>query len=280
MKFYNDIYETKKLIVNIQKSNEILTKIKKASFQPEEENTKENNHDNLNNFNNMPSFTKMLRRALYSNSDISLHSNSYNDSSSFKGNSEHFLVQKNSNDSTQILRQIREEHMHEDNKTLLQVILEKRNNHNLNNDKDRFNCRICIEENDKNDNFYKKGNNINNYNNDLLVMISTTKGEVEKIQSKVETAKKINQSYSCNECIKRININNSNTSQNNINDYLYKEKNKKYSIDESKKLSEKNIENISKNIENKVAAELEKKQKVIEQTKTEMINTAKFFTLF
>ena len=32
--------------------------------------------------------------------------------------------------------------------------------------------------------------------------------------------------------------------------------------------------------ENKVAAELEKKQKVIEQTKTEMINTAKFFTLF
>ena len=32
--------------------------------------------------------------------------------------------------------------------------------------------------------------------------------------------------------------------------------------------------------ENKVASELEKKQKAIEQTKSEMINTAKFFTLF
>jgi len=247
MKFYNDIYQTKKLIINIQKNNEIFTKMKK----PEEENKKENNHDNLNNFNNMPSFTKMLQRALYSNSDISLHSNSCNDSSSFKNNSEHFLVQKNNNDSTKILSQIREEHMHEDNKTLLQVISEKRSNHNLNNDKDKFNCKICKGENDKNDNIYKKGNNINNFNNDLLVMISTTKGEVEKIQSKVETAKKINQSYSCNECIKRININNSNTSQDNINDYIYKEKNKKYSIDDSKKLSEKNIENIYKNMENK-----------------------------
>ena len=32
--------------------------------------------------------------------------------------------------------------------------------------------------------------------------------------------------------------------------------------------------------ENKVASELEKKQNAIEQTKSEMINTAKFFTLF
>ena len=80
-------------------------------------------------------------------------------------------------------------------------------------------------------------------------MISTTKEEVEKIQSKVETAKKIYQSYSCNECTKRMNIDNS---KNKINNHLVKEKNKKYSIDESSKhLDEKNIENIYKNIENK-----------------------------
>ena len=32
--------------------------------------------------------------------------------------------------------------------------------------------------------------------------------------------------------------------------------------------------------EYKVASELEKKQKAVEQTKTEMLNTAKFFALF
>lgn len=77
------------------------------------------------------------------------------------------------------------------------------------------------------------------------MIISTTKNEVEKIQSKVEKAKKIkllNQSYSCTKFIKRLNINNSNNnSQDNINKYLGKEKNKKYSIDNSLKLLEEKI---------------------------------------
>ena len=105
------------------------------------------------------------------------------------------MLQKNSNESTQGLEQISEEHIHEDNQTLLQVIIEKRNNHNLNSDdnKDKLNCKICIGENDKNDNNIKKGNIINNnFNNDLIVMILTTKNEVEKNQSKIEIAKKIN----------------------------------------------------------------------------------------
>ena len=79
-----------------------------------------------NNYSNMPSYTKMLRKALYSTSDISsMHSNSNsnggNNSSSI-GNSGHSLTHKNSSDSTKVLEQIsEEEHMHEDNQTLLQA---------------------------------------------------------------------------------------------------------------------------------------------------------------
>lgn len=233
IKFYNDdINQIKKSIK--KHSKEIISKIKKSSF--EEENCKENNQNenlilfNLNNYNNMPSFTKELRRALYSNSEIesfkSIHSNNDNNSSEERASC------KNNNDS--ILEQISEEHMHEDNQTLLQVISEKGDSNNINNfikENENINCKICERNLKKNDS--KKENNISNQNynynyNDLLVMISTTKKEVEKIQSKVETAKKIkllNQSYSCNKCIKRLNIDNSNNSQDNINNYLIKEKN-------------------------------------------------------
>ena len=270
LKFYNDINETKNskfnFDINKKHSIETITKIKKLSFQPEEENTKENNQNNplinlnMNNFNNMPSFTKELRRALYSNSDIqsykSNHSNSYNQSSNSGGG--HSFNQKNNNESTPILERKSEKHMHEDNQTLLQVISEKRNNNSFNDfnfeNRNKNNCKICKETKDKSNNNIIKENNKydNHFNNDLLVMISTTKEEVEKIQSKVETAKKIYQSYSCNECTKRMNINISNNSKNKINNYLVKEKNKKYSIDDSSKhLDEKNIENIYKNIENK-----------------------------
>ena len=88
MKFYNDLNGTKKFVINIPK---IITQIQKSSFQPEEEKTKENIENSINNFSNMPSFTRMLRKALYSTSDISSRSmnsnnNSGNDHSS-KGNS-------------------------------------------------------------------------------------------------------------------------------------------------------------------------------------------------
>ena len=250
MKFYNDLNGTKKFVINIPK---IITQIQKSSFQPEEEKTKENIENSINNFSNMPSFTRMLRKALYSTSDISSRSmnsnnNSGNDHSS-KGNSGHSLLKKNSNDSNQILAQISEEHMHEDNQTLLQVFIDKMNNHNLNSDdnKDKVNCKICVGEIDKNDNNNKKGNIINNnFNNDLLVMISTTKNEVQKIQSKIESAKKINQSYSCNECKKRISID---TPKDSI--YSFHEKNKKYSIDDSNKIIDKTSDNSHKNPEKK-----------------------------
>jgi calcium-dependent protein kinase len=248
MKFYNDVNGAKKLVINIPK---ILTK---TSSQPEEEKTKENIVGLNNNYSNMPSYTKMLRKALYSTSDISsMHSNSNsnggNNSSSI-GNSGHSLTHKNSSDSTQVLEQIsEEEHMHEDNQTLLQVIIEKRNNQNLNSEdnKDKVNCKICVGESDKNENNSKKGSIINSYfNNDLIVMISTTKREVEKIQSKIETAKKINQSYSCNECTKRININ---KPQDNI--LSFKEKNKKFLIDDNDKVIDKSSNNPHKIIEKK-----------------------------
>ena len=260
IKFYNDISQNKnsKFSLDIQKRHnfEVIAKFKKLYFQPEEEKSKDYNQNNPilnlnnNNFNNMPSFTKELRKCLYSNSDIQSskgsQSNSYNHSSN---SGSHSFNQKNNNESSQILEKISEEHMHEDNQTLLQVISEKRNNNENNyieENKNKINCKICKEEKDKYNNIKTENNH---FNNDLLVMISTTKKEVEKIQSKV---KKMNQSYSCSECIKRININNLNNSQDNINNYLLKGKNKKYSIDDSSMhIEEKKIENIYKNMENK-----------------------------
>ena len=114
-KFYNDKNETKKskFYFDIQKKNSIeITKLPKASFQHSEEN-KQNDELllNMNNFNDMPSFTKELRRALYSNSDIQSfkHSSSSSINHSFN---------QNNNESAQILERISEEHMHEDNQTL------------------------------------------------------------------------------------------------------------------------------------------------------------------
>ena len=236
LKFYNDINEAKYSKHNLNKKHsiEMITKFKRLSFQPEEEKIKENAQTNPmnNNFNNMPSFTKELRRALFSN--IYLQSaKSISSSGNLSSNSGNHSFNQNNYES--IFEHIREEHMHEDNQTLLQVIMEKRNINTFNiENKNKIRCKICKEEENKN-NIIKEedGKNINNYNNDLLVMISTTKEEVEKIQSKVESVKKINQSYSCNQCTKRMKINNSNNSQDNINHYLLKEKNKKYSIDNS-----------------------------------------------
>ena len=241
-KFYNDKNS------NFDKhSIEIISKIKTLSSIKEDKQNNEVPLNNINNYNDLPSFTKELRRALYSTSDIQSKHSSNDYSSSSKNHS----FNQSNNESAQILERISEEHMHEDNQTLLQIISEKRNNNHLNefNDeiKNKMNYKKLKEEKDKN----KKDNHINNNYNDLLVMISTTKNEVEKIQSKIEKAKKINQSYSCNEK-KRLNINNSNNSQNIINNYI---KEKKHSIDnsikyiEDKNLEEKNKEN--KKIENK-----------------------------
>ena len=263
LKFYNDINEAKSSKHNFHKkySIEMITKFKRLSFQPEEEKIKENAQNpinNNNNFNNMPSFTKELRRALYSNSDIqsvkSVHSSSGNHSS----NSGNHSFNQNNYESIHFLEKISEEHMHEDNQTLLQVIMEKRNINTFNiENKNKIKCKICKEEENKKNIIKEEDDdeNINNYSNDLLVMISTTKEEVEKIQSKVESVKKINQSFSCNQCTKRMKINESNISQDNISYYLQKEKNKKYSIDKSnnlkKHLQEKNAETPQKIQENK-----------------------------
>ena len=238
LKFYNYINEAKNSKHNLNKkySIEMITRFKRLSFQPEEE---EKINENIqinpmnNNFNNMPSFTKELRRALFSNSDLQ-SAKSISSSGNHSSNSGNHSFTQNNYES--IFEHIREEHMHEDNQTLLQVIMERRNINTFNiENKNKIKCKICKEEENKS-NIIKEeddDNNINNYNNDLLVMISTTKEEVEKIQSKVESVKKINQSYSCNQCTKRMKINNSDNSQDNINNYLLKEKNKKYSIDNS-----------------------------------------------
>ena len=141
----------------------------------------------MNNFNNMPSFTKELRRALYSNSNIQSyknnHSNSYNQSSNSGG---HSFNQKNNNESTQIFERKSEKHMHKDNQTLLQVIIEKRNNNSLIDfnyeNRNKNNCKIYKDTKDKsNNNIIKETNKYDNhFNNDLLVLFLNNKGRSRK----------------------------------------------------------------------------------------------------
>lgn len=154
IKLYNDIIQIKKSIK--KHSKEIITKIKKSSF--EEENSKENKqNDNLiifdvNNYKNMPSYTKELRRALYSNSDIQSFKSMHSNSSSFEAHTS--SQQNNNNDS---LEQISEEHMHEDNQTLLHVISEKRNSNNLDINKNEINYNQYEVKSEQPGNDSKKG---------------------------------------------------------------------------------------------------------------------------
>ncbi len=181
----------KMLIINSK--NHITDKI----IIKKKENNKNNENDEIlnidtNKFSELPSFSKELRKALYSKSDIDSFENKQ--SKEINNNKEQSnkssLSQKNENDSSQNSdsEENSDGHMHEDNKTLMEVIRNK--NVDNNNDKkeekkdnltnnDEIKIKEIVDEEEKNNN-YKY--------NDLLLTISTTITEVEKIQSNIQNA--------------------------------------------------------------------------------------------
>ena len=145
---------------------------------------------NANNLDNLPSFTKELRKALYSKSDIDskCNSKSINKLGKSNLNKDSFNEKKeNENDSEQNSEsdENSDGHMHEDNQTLMDAIRHNSitENNNIKDEKDN------LTNNEINNNQNKNNNEKNNYKyNDLLLTISTTMTEVEKIQSNIENA--------------------------------------------------------------------------------------------
>ena len=141
-------------------------------------------------FDNLPSFTKELRNALYSNSDISLE-NGLNkngiENNSEKNSSEEKKKKENDSSQNSEVEEI-SDHMHEDNQTLMDVIKD----HNLNDGDDllKKENNLKNKENNTNEITIDKGKNNYKYQ-DVLLTISTTIPEVGIIKSNIENANKI-----------------------------------------------------------------------------------------
>ena len=141
-------------------------------------------------FDNLPSFTKELRNALYSNSDISLE-NGLNkngiENNSEKNSSEEKKKKENDSSQNSEVEEI-SDHMHEDNQTLMDVIKD----HNLNDGDDllKKENNLKNKENNTNEITIDKGKNNYKYQ-DVLLTISTTIPEVGIIKSNIEYANKI-----------------------------------------------------------------------------------------
>ena len=168
-----------------------IIKMKKSSKKISDDDNKNNEIPlNANNFDNLPSFTKELRKALYSKSDIDskCNSKSINKLGKSNLNKDSFNEKKeNENDSEQNSEsdENSDGHMHEDNQTLMDAIRHNSitENNNIKDEKDN------LTNNEINNNQNKNNNEKNNYKyNDLLLTISTTMTEVEKIQSNIENA--------------------------------------------------------------------------------------------
>ena len=169
--------------------------MKKSSKNKNKEENNKNNDIFLNkdNFDNLPSFTKELRKALYSKSDIDSFDNkqSKNKIDNNSGKKSHSEEKKIDNDSSMNSEseEISDGHMHEDNQTLMDVIRNKSLNEGnnikekINNIKgDEIKTKETINNEEKNN--YKYPN--------ILLTISATITEVEQIQSNIENANKIN----------------------------------------------------------------------------------------
>ena len=254
-----------KIFLNITSSKKVtkdkIIKLKKTSKKNIQENNK-NNEILLNpdNFDNLPSFTKELKKALYSKSDID--SFDYRQSKNLnkkekKDSSKRSLSEKEEKEdnSSQNCGSESEEysdgHMHEDNKTLMEAIRHK-NIDEKNNNKVEESVKLKNKEDNTNEIVTNEVKNNYNYA-DLLLTISTTMPEVEKIQSNIENAHKIltPNNSTIDSTNDSININNS---DNNI----LISKNKKHSLDittinlvqqEKKQKKEHNLENLNNNIE-------------------------------
>ena len=168
-----------------------IIKMKKSSKKINDDYNKNNEIPlNANNFDNLPSFTKELRKALYSKSDIDskCNSKSINKLGKSNLNKDSFNEKKeNENDSEQNSEsdENSDGHMHEDNQTLMDAIRHNSitENNNIKDEKDN------LTNNEINNNQNKNNSEKNNYKyNDLLLTISTTMTEVEKIQSNIENA--------------------------------------------------------------------------------------------
>ena len=162
--------------------------MKKSSKNKNKEENNKNNDIFLNkdNFDNLPSFTKELRKALYSKSDIDSFDNkqSKNKIDNNSGKKSHSEEKKIDNDSSMNSEseEISDGHMHEDNQTLMDVIRNKSLNEGNNIKGDEIKAKETINNEEKNN--YKYPN--------ILLTISATITEVEQIQSNIENANKIN----------------------------------------------------------------------------------------
>ena len=167
--------------------------MKKSSEKNNEENNKNNELPlKKENFDNLPSFTKELRKALYSKSDIDSFEikqskNNVEDNQNKRSLSEE---KKNENDSSNNSEseEISDGHMHEDNQTLMDLI----KNQNLNDGNNKNDKMNNLNQNEININEIIINEEKNNFKySDVLLTISTTITEVEKIQSNIENANKI-----------------------------------------------------------------------------------------
>ena len=183
-----------------KKNNKEKISIKKKSSKiHDEENNKNNELLKDENFENMPSFTKELRNALYSNSNISLD-NGLNkneiENNSEKNSSEEKKKKEENDSSKNSETEENNDRMHEDNQTLMDVIKDQNLNDNdnmlekKNNSKnDENNINEIINNKDKNNYKYQ----------DVLLTISTTMPEVGLIKSNFENVNKIiTSNYSTN----------------------------------------------------------------------------------
>ena len=220
--------------------------MKKSSEKNNEENNKNNELPlKKENFDNLPSFTKELRKALYSKSDIDSFEikqskNNVEDNPNKRSLSEE---KKNENDSSNNSEseEISDGHMHEDNQTLMDLI----KNQNLNDGNNKNDKMNNLNQNEININEIIINEEKNNFKySDVLLTISTTITEVEKIQSNIENANKIlYPKYSPN-ITKESNIINSDNDINNQNllPSQTKEKNNSKDINNNLNSQENNIE--------------------------------------
>ena len=257
--FFLNLASSKKI------SKDKIIKLKKPSKNFIGENNK-NNEILLNseNYDNLPSFTKELQKALYSKSDIDSFDNRQSKNmikKEKKDSSKRTLSEKDEkeNNSSQNCESESEEisdgPMHEDNKTLMDVIGHK-SIHKKNSDKiEEGKVKLKNKENENNEIVANEEKNNYNYT-DLLLPILTTIPEVEKIQSNIENAHKIlsTNPSTIDSTLDSINLNNSNN-----NSQISKDKKKSLDITNSNLiLQEKNQTEENNNNNDKSINKIEK----------------------
>ena len=257
--FFLNLASSKKI------SKDKIIKLKKPSKNFIGEKNK-NNEILLNseNYDNLPSFTKELQKALYSKSDIDSFDNRQSknmNKKEKKDSNKRTLSEKDEkeNNSSQNCESESEEisdgPMHEDNKTLMDVIGHK-SIHKKNSDKiEEGKVKLKNKENENNEIVANEEKNNYNYT-DLLLPILTTIPEVEKIQSNIENAHKIlsTNPSTIDSTLDSINLNNSNN-----NSQISKDKKKSLDITNSNLiLQEKNQTEENNNNNDKSINKIEK----------------------